>query len=42
MMRKLAAIGLTLAAVIVLAAGGPGSTILVDDFSEGNDDAWER
>jgi hypothetical protein len=42
MMRKLAAIGLTLAAVIVLAAGDPNSTILVDDFTEGNDAAWEH
>jgi hypothetical protein len=42
MMRKFAAIGLTFAAVMVLGAGGPNSTILVDDFSADNDAAWEQ
>ena len=42
MRRRLTAIGLTLAAVIVLAAGGPRSTILIDDFSDGDAVGWDQ
>jgi hypothetical protein len=42
MRRTMTRIGLALAAVIMLTAGGPNSTILVDDFNDGNDDGWEH
>jgi hypothetical protein len=40
MRRKLAAIALTLIGVIVLSAGGPDDTILVDNFNDRNDVGW--
>jgi hypothetical protein len=42
MRRKFTAIGLSLVAALVLTAGGPNSTILVDDFDDGTDDGWEH
>jgi hypothetical protein len=37
---KLATIGLSFVALILLTAGGPNSTILVDNFNDRNDDGW--
>jgi hypothetical protein len=42
MKRKLTAIALTLAAVIVLTAGGPNSTILLDNFNDGDAVGWDQ
>jgi hypothetical protein len=42
MRRNFTAIGLSLVAALVLTAGGPQSTILVDDFNDGDDAGWEH
>jgi len=42
MRRKFTAIALSLVAAIVLTAGGPNRTILVDDFNDGDDAGWEH
>jgi hypothetical protein len=40
MRRKFATIGLSFVAMILLTAGGPNSTVLVDNFNDRNDDGW--
>lgn len=42
MRHELTKIGLTLAAVTVLAAASPNNTVLVDNFNDGNDVGWEH
>ena len=41
MRRKLTAIGLSLLVTVGLAAGGPNSTIPIDDFNDGDADGWD-
>ncbi|QDV39191.1 hypothetical protein ElP_71550 (plasmid) [Tautonia plasticadhaerens] len=41
MRSKWTAIGLSLAAVIMLAAGDPNSTIVIDDFDDGDAEGWD-
>src|SRR5262245_16926357 len=40
MMRKVLTTSVALAAVIVGTAGGPGRTVFIGDFADGNNDGW--